>query len=268
MTARLERISRMLAARRAQAREATPEPGADAGDDGFVFDPARKKQYLFVQSFRSGAIAPIEGATGTYSLTLREGLGQTIAFADRPARDVEVMPTSAFLDGLGFSPDNPPNAALVIETGAGETDIAVVELRTPTYETIGRTATYEVTVLDGWRETTGFGAGEVAEPAALPPDFGAAHLFIDDCSDGVVTCRARGDVYAGTVSGVIGFCWNYSQCMPCEPYYHTQPSFGATVLYWAEKCKRLVPACAEENSCGVRYVDVTQVPANESPRIG
>ncbi len=92
-----------------------------------------KTPYLFVQSFQSGSITPTEGQDGTYTLTLEHGLGQTIYFADRPSRDVGAVPTPEFLDGLGFPEDNPPNAALVVETAPGETDIAVVELFNPNY---------------------------------------------------------------------------------------------------------------------------------------
>src|SRR4051794_39644520 len=55
---------------RAAAQDAPPPAGA-AGE---------KAQYLFVQSFQSGSIAPKAGEEGTYTLTLEHGLGQTIYF--------------------------------------------------------------------------------------------------------------------------------------------------------------------------------------------
>ncbi len=51
----------------AAAQEATPAAGA-AGE---------KVQYLFVQSFQSGSLAPKAGEDGTFTLTLEQGLGQT-----------------------------------------------------------------------------------------------------------------------------------------------------------------------------------------------
>ena len=39
---------------------------------------------------------------------------QTIAFSDRPERIVVQAPMQQFLDGLGFSVENPPNAAIEI----------------------------------------------------------------------------------------------------------------------------------------------------------
>ncbi|MEZ4507826.1 MAG: hypothetical protein R2848_18695 [Thermomicrobiales bacterium] len=43
------------------------------------------------------------------------------------------MPTDRFLEGLGFTPVNPPNAAAVVRTPEGERDVLVVELFNPVY---------------------------------------------------------------------------------------------------------------------------------------
>jgi hypothetical protein len=77
----------------ATAQEATPAPAGQAGE---------KVQFLFVQSFRSGSIAPKAGTDGAYTLTLEHGLGQTIYFSDRPERVVGADPTPQFLKGFGF----------------------------------------------------------------------------------------------------------------------------------------------------------------------
>ena len=131
---RFDRISEALAQRRLSRRrviarpvatqDATPVPPADPpdGDHG--------PEMLFVQTYHSGTIASVDGANGRYTLTLEAGTGQTIYFSARPERLVGTNPTPQFLEGLGFSEDNPPNAALVVETAPGETDIAVVELLT------------------------------------------------------------------------------------------------------------------------------------------
>ncbi len=50
---------------------------------------------LFVQSFQSGSIAPVDGAEGRYTVTLEQGLGQTIYFSDRPERIVGTEPHRA-----------------------------------------------------------------------------------------------------------------------------------------------------------------------------
>jgi hypothetical protein len=95
---------------------------------------------LFVQSFQGGKVEPKAGEDGTYTLTLKRGLGQTSFFTDRPDRIVGATPTVDFLKGFGFSPSNPPNAALVLEAAPGDTDIAVLELTNPTYHEATRTA--------------------------------------------------------------------------------------------------------------------------------
>ena len=133
-------LSNLFARRRtfsAQAQEATPV--ATAADHG----PAM----LFIQSFESGRIAPVEGGDGRYTVTLEHGLGETIYFSDRPDRIVGTDPTGAFLEGLGFTRDNPPNAALVMETAPGEPELAVVELFDPFYDRDAATVNYEVAAL-------------------------------------------------------------------------------------------------------------------------
>src|SRR5688500_2632610 len=156
----------------AAAQEATPEPATT--------DAEPETPTLFVQSFQSGTIAPTEGAEGRYTVTLEHGLGQTIYFSDRPDRIVGAMPTDRFLGVLGFPPDNPPNAALVVQQPTGATDVAVVELFDPVYDPAGPGVTYEVAVLAEWERTLELGVQETpADLAAVAPTFGAAHLFID-----------------------------------------------------------------------------------------
>jgi len=237
--------------RPAAAQDATPETVLAEPWDG------EKTTYLFVQSFHSGSIVPAEGQDGRYTVTLEQGTGQTIYFADRPSRDVGAADTAQFLAGLGFSEDNPPNAAMILETAPGETDIAVVELFNPTIAPDTGTVTYDVEVLENWQEDLELGLRE--EPAdleALAPEFGSAHLLIDDCpTDATVSCE-YGD-WVGNSSGAqrqtagkfenVDTCYNYIWCMPCEPYGHTTPDQCATTYYWGNKCNETYPAC--EGGC-------------------
>ena len=242
--------------RRSAAQEATPDATPAA------YDPSQKVAYLFVQSFESGTIAPKDGEDGVYTVTLSHGLGQTIYFSDRPARDVGAAPTGQFLEGLGFSPSNPPNAALVVETAPGETDIAVVELFNPVYDPLGPGVTYDVAVLADWEDSLELGFAEApTDLAALAPSFGAAHLFIDDCDDGNVSCCPRSDIdcqeFGCTCTNVVhdygtmGYCYNYLHCVPCVPYYHTNPYNGAAWDYWNQQCNEQVPACGGD--CEANY---------------
>jgi hypothetical protein len=200
---------------------------------------AEKTTYMFVQSFRSGSIAQKEGSDDTYTVTLEGGTGQTIYFADRPSRDVGVVPSGDFLDGLGFSPDNPPNAALVVETAPGETDVAVVELFNPVVTSDGSGVTYDIQVLANWQDSLELGFSEApTDLAAIEPSFGPAHLFIDDCADDYVTCY---NTETGSLVGrseSMGMCWNFALCIPCEPYGHVQPDRCSTRYYWDEWCNK------------------------------
>ena len=118
------------------AQEATPLPHADHG-------PAM----LFVQSFESGSIVPKAGEAGRYTMTLDRGLGETIYFSDRPDRIVGSTSTAAFLNGLGFLDDNPPNAAILTHNPDGASTLAVVELFNPIYDEETATLAYDVSVL-------------------------------------------------------------------------------------------------------------------------
>jgi hypothetical protein len=199
--------------RRAAAQVATPPPAGGAADPG---------KTLFVQSFESGAIAPKAGVEGTYTLTLDHGLGQTLYFTDRPERVVGASPTAQFLKGLGFPPDNPPNAALVVEASPGNEDIAVVELTNARYDAAAKTATYDAKVLEDWERTLSLGFAEApTDLARLAPAFGAAHLFIDgyyDCSDWNY-CYTVGQEIGPIPGGPVGTCWSWSnwQCKPSNP---------------------------------------------------
>jgi hypothetical protein len=186
-------------------------------------EAARKVMYLFIQTFRSGTVAPKTDAPGTYTLTLAEGTGQTVYFSDRPDRVVGLAPTDAFLKGMPFGADNPPNAALVVEPRPGQTEIAVLELSDPRYDEATHTATYDAKVLADYE--AGADPGLHQQPgdlAAAAPRFGSAHLFIDDCPDANVSCWKNagyfeGDDYIGEL-GRRGTCyqWQGMQCLPCN----------------------------------------------------
>lgn len=254
---RFEMISKLFAQRRLSRRRAMQHGAAGlaaagltvaglkaaAAQDGTpaaVASPAAggegtKTEFLFVQSFEGGSIAPKDGAEGAYTLTLQHGLGQTIYFSDRPERIVGAAPTPRFLEGLGFSPDNPPNAALVVETADGGVDIAVVELTNPSYDESSFTATYDATVLQNYDREAGLQFQEATtDLAAVAASFGSAHLFIDDCPDTAVNCYV-GIRELGT-AGVSGTCWSWDdwQCHLCD-----QAALN-------DRCNELYPDCEKQ----------------------
>jgi hypothetical protein len=244
MTAGLTTITKFFADRRANAQPATP----------VAVDPeSHGPTTLFVQSFQSGRIEPKSGEDGRYTVTLEHGLGQTIHFSDRPDRIVGTNPTAEFLQGLGFPADNPPNAALLVETGAGQSDIAVVELFNPSYDPEGPTVTYDLAVLKNWTDSVenGFTPATV-DLAEIAPEFGTAHLFIDDCPDMDMFCFS--DYLPGTDTipnaSHDGFCYSYANwsCYPCQPWIDDPV---ALARHWDKQCNELFSWC--DDKCRVAY---------------
>jgi hypothetical protein len=201
------------------AQEPTPEP--DRISD--------KTTFLFVQAFRSGTLTPkspaepeagtpVAGSDAQFQLHLADGMGQTIYFSDRPERIVGAVPTPAFLDGLGFSPADPPNAALVGETADGLQEVIVVELFDPRYDFATHSVTYDIVQNLDDVERLGFA---LAEPAGLGAHetgtvYETANLFIDDCADKVYGCFPSEN--PGPVTDqflTVGQCWSWG-CLCCH----------------------------------------------------
>ncbi len=217
----------------ASAQHATPPPEPPVAGRGPTM--------LFLQSFRSGTIVPKAGADGRYTVTLEQGLGQTIYFSDRPDRLVGAAPTAAFLEGLGFPEDNPPNAALVVETAPGETDIAVVELFDPVFDPAGARRDLRRRrpgQLGGRRWRWGSRRRRPTWPA-LAPRFGSAHLFIDDCPGISISCRIEGDVVGSFNAGPCRkTCWDpfWNRCDSCTKN-------EVMDAYWTDQCNKKLSAC-------------------------
>ena len=268
-SSRFDAISRIFAERKLSRRRAllqggagiaagaTIIPGLSASAQDATPVPADDQQFpkmLFLQSYQSGNIAPNAGEAGTWTLTLEHGLGQTVFFTDRPDRKVGITPTQDLMKGLGFTPDNPPNAALLFKNEQGDDDVSVVELFNPTYDTSTNTATYEIHLL---KEYAGLGVlfqEQPTEPDDAHATFGAAHLFIDDCADGTVKCvSGDNDLPCSGEGGICGsfgpqgYCYNWSNpgCWPCEPYDHLNPPAETLYEYWENQCNNTFPKCNE-----------------------
>ena len=138
-------------ASRLAAQDATPA----ATPAGFPSDPhpsenavVPKPEFLFVQLFESGAWSPKTGEDGVFVLTLHGTAAETIYFSDRPERIVGMTPMDQFLQGLGFTPVNPPNAAIVSRReNGGDEDVLLVELFDPVYDAEARTLQYDARIL-------------------------------------------------------------------------------------------------------------------------
>ena len=201
-----------------------PAIAQDATPEAQVTEPPT---FLFVQLADSGTWMPKPDEEGVYLLTLSGTGEQTLYFSDRPDRIVGTVPTDQFLDALGFTPVEPPNAAVVVTTPEGVRDVLVVELFNPVYtRTFGDNGeeflTYEAIVLNSY---TGEALEEwvpQADDDQLPSEFTDVSLFIDDCSD-LAGCYKRdawgNSVYVGEVpGGPYGRCFDWGTwiCRPCE----------------------------------------------------
>jgi hypothetical protein len=265
---RFDSITRFFASRRVSRRQAltgaagsvaalaatgtaSPSHGQEGSPATPVAGNGQAPEFLFIQAFQAGGITPADGTEGRYTLTLEQGLGHTVYFSDRPDRIVGAHPTPKFLAGLGFPQDNPPNAALIVETPEGETEIAVLELFSPVYDEATHTATYEVAVLAEFERDNGFSETD-ADLAELLPEFGAAHLFIDDCADADIWCESFNyDTAQKTTHGYYGYgvghcySWGEATCIVCG--YPNQQQARAAFNDW---CNANIPSCNGQCQAG------------------
>lgn len=256
---RFDTVVRLFANRRFSRRRALVQGGAGIAASALAFghneashaqeatpvsvsDGTRGPTTLFLQSFKQGRIDAKDGAEGMFTLTLEGGTGQTIYFSNRPGRDVGITPTPAFLANLGFPPDNPPNAALVIGTEE-DTDIAVIQLFNPQYDEVSDITIYDVEPLKAWEHTIDVGFTEApTDLAHLHPTFGSAHLFIDDCPNYFLTCVNPATGWGGSFhySLTNGFCysWAEAQCLPCSPWLNHSTD---VLAHWSKYCNDFYP---------------------------
>ncbi len=185
--------------------------------------------FMFVQSADSGSVAPIEGKSGAFRLSLTGVAPTTVYFSDRPARVSGQAPMDKFLKGLGFSASNPPNAAIDAVSTDGESRVVVVTLESPHYDATAATLTYDVHLLPGEKLPKGL-AHLKKRLGDLPPSFKNVALFIDDCPDSGRVCYTKKsaktvfnaqvqcspDQLCGTAR--VGTCWGWfpTGCFYCH----------------------------------------------------
>jgi hypothetical protein len=217
----------------ALAQDATPATSTASPDDGPTM--------LFVQAFQSGTVAPKQGESGRYILTLEQGLGHTVYFSDRPDRIVGSLLTPQFLAQLGF--DVPPNATLVVETARGQTEVMVLELFSPSYDVDTHTAIYEVAVLAEFeREANGFAETD-EDLAELLPQFGAAHLFID-----ALSCLHKLRVPCHPIHEALDWTGEGQCCQVGEGSnlsWSTCGVSGFDAAEWSDTCNATYPECGD-----------------------
>jgi hypothetical protein len=199
------------------AQDATPEATEDLTNPMF----------LFVQLAEGGNWVLSPDDPEIYLLTLNGVSSQTVFFSDRPERIVGTVDTDRFLDALGFTPANPPNAAAVVRTPEGERDVLVIELFDPVYTREfdadgGGSLTYKARVLDAYHGDNLTSWYDEQEDPALPSTFDQVSLFIDDCPDDIYCCYLPGQWPNGCPigSGInVGTCWSWDTwtCDVCDP---------------------------------------------------
>ena len=208
-------------ARFAHAQDATPV-AEELLDTVHPDAEADTTEFLFVQSFTGGSIVPLSGVDGGYTLTLDGANPQTVYFSDRPERIFGLATTSAFLEGLGFTPDDPPNAALVVTNESGAEDVLIIELFDPVWDESTGTLTYTVQFLAEYAEPGLAFAALRQTDFEMPERFGQGGLFVDGCSDGRIYCHQRNP--DGSMGALVGpspmtpFCFepSTSKCLPCS----------------------------------------------------
>lgn len=215
---RFDTISRLFAKRESLAQDATPGAviTSDTTDPHASADEVTPKpELLFVQSFTSGAWKPKEQEDGVYTLTLTGTAASTIYFSDRPDRIFGQMPTTDFLERLGFTPANPPNAALVTQGENGsDQEVLVIELLNPTYD--GETLSYDARVLADYDESSLAHAAVQQQDYKLSETFSEGGLFIDGLDD---------------CSPVDGYCYSETDGEKVIVGYMDIPRCGEDVVY-------------------------------------
>jgi hypothetical protein len=201
---------------------------------------ADRREFLFVQTFASGSLAPSDDEAGLYTLVLEQSPGHTLYFSDRPERIVGTVPMEQFLDGLGFTPANPPNAALVAEREDGGEEIIVLELLNPRYDEAARMLTYDVRILADDEQLDMTLEHRLSTTDHEGATYGASSLFIDDCPTYHAICHRENQ--APIDYGCQSFCWeSYAgSCVPCQSIQKQccadQPSGQCDVTYGANGC--------------------------------
>lgn len=165
------------------AQDATPLAGGATPLAGGATPVAGQDSFeaLFVQGFDSATLGEANG-DGTSTLTLTGAPAQVAYFADRPNRQVGIIPVEGWVAALGAmdAGDDPPNAALVAETADGGTEIVVVELLGAEGDGADGELTYRVRPLEDLGELELELTAEPLTTLEAGREFGAGHLFIDD----------------------------------------------------------------------------------------
>ncbi len=162
--------------------------------------------YTFIQEGTGGSF--VKDDSGNYTLTITEVIPYTIYFSDRPARNAGFAKMDQFIDGFSFDPNNPPNAAVIVQEGEEDTDMVVVELTAPLYDETTGTLTYTAKIIADYTFESEWPQDLLERTDdTIPEVFGQVVIVIDDCP-----CIPDGDCHSGWRNS----CWEW-KCVMCEP---------------------------------------------------
>lgn len=165
--------------------------------------------FIFIQEGSNGTF--VKDKTGNYALTMNYVVSYTMFMADRPARDVGLVPMDEFLKGFNFGISNPPNAAIILPYEKNVLDMIVAELTDPQYNNSTHTVTYTAKQLKEYSFKSAWLQDHMSEvDPAIPERFGTVELVIDGCP-----CA---QVSFGCSSGCRNQCWQWKPgpwCYPC-----------------------------------------------------
>lgn len=173
-------LAAVAAFRGAAAQDATPASTPAASP---VASPAADAPapVLFVQSFGGGTWTPISEDPTGFVLALTEVSDATVVVSDQPTTVATTAPTWESLEQIGFTPEDGPNAALVVQATGGERVIAV-QLLDPLYDSAGKTLVYTARLLEEAPAGPLALLGQRQQEAGdedFPEEFESGTLFID-----------------------------------------------------------------------------------------
>ena len=178
----------------------------EAVENNSTEEVGKTTSYLFVQNATSGTFT--SNGDETYTLTMNGVSSQTIYFSDRPERDAGQIDMQTYLNSGRFNDTNPPNAAIDVLNGEEGSDVAIVELFNPVYDSDAATLQYTARILEDASHSVA--VFNERRDASIPTTFDAVALFIDDCSDVTIRCGDWAGAEAGTVSCCL--CWSVIFC--------------------------------------------------------
>lgn len=204
---------------------------------------------IYVQLADHGTWIPKPDDAGVFLLSLFDPGEQTIAFTMSPDRFVDAIPTEDLLSSLGFTPENPPNAAVEVVAPSGERDVLVVALIAPrftpaTSEGDVTVLTYEASVLKAYKGT---GLEEWlpdVDDDRLPTEFERVSLFIDNGCWAFTGCYVvEPDGSRGENLGQVPATPNRMRCPGVVPDICV-PCSGNNLETLHARCNEYYAACA------------------------